>query len=294
LLTASQKHTVAKIRSFYAQRTASQVDLYWGTTIPLDTTHVSQLDLWTDQLVVFHAVERSEQGFLSGVLPGARSPLRPVNGSAQTKHVDTSEKEEKPTLKAENLHASFDQRAQSVPSISSTTKSIFEAYPPIRSPIPGVQNLLLSRLQSGVHLGGVVTPEAAQFVESVIQSSETRSPAHVLGRSFAPVKQETESASHCLYVPHSPASPNPAASSQTIATIAQIPSSSSLNTLRIQKLLADGTPEMLEAEVKSSVRLLDQLKSYILPFGAQSAEAHQWLQQIGKFYTKLNMRSTNN
>ena len=52
---------------------------------------------------------------------------------------------------------------------------------------------------------------------------------------------------------------------------------------QLQKLLTDATPELLEISVEEGVRLLDQLKGQMLTDSATSADATQWVQQIGKY-----------
>jgi hypothetical protein len=53
-----------------------------------------------------------------------------------------------------------------------------------------------------------------------------------------------------------------------------------LQNKRLQKLLAEGNPDILEAEVRNNIVLLDQLQTHIIGPAAQSTEAQQWLQQI--------------
>jgi hypothetical protein len=50
--------------------------------------------------------------------------------------------------------------------------------------------------------------------------------------------------------------------------------------LRVQKLLAGGSPEDLEAEVRRSLSPLEQLKISVSSHAETSLETQQWLQQI--------------
>lgn len=52
-------------------------------------------------------------------------------------------------------------------------------------------------------------------------------------------------------------------------------------TFQLQKLLTEATPELLETSVEEGVRLLDNLKGQMLTESAASADAMQWIQQIG-------------
>lgn len=50
---------------------------------------------------------------------------------------------------------------------------------------------------------------------------------------------------------------------------------------RLLKIISDGTPEMLEAEVRSSRKFLEDLKAPMASFVDQHRDAKHWVQQIG-------------
>lgn len=54
---------------------------------------------------------------------------------------------------------------------------------------------------------------------------------------------------------------------------------------RFQKLISEGTPEELEAEVKSCQAFLGELRKPLEGFVAQNKDAHHWVAQIGRSYT---------
>jgi len=65
-----------------------------------------------------------------------------------------------------------------------------------------------------------------------------------------------------------------------VATPAAIPIPNASQNKRLAKILAEATPEILEAEVQTSITVLDQLKVYLSGLPAESPETQQWLQQI--------------
>ena len=53
---------------------------------------------------------------------------------------------------------------------------------------------------------------------------------------------------------------------------------------RLQKLIEDGTPEVLEAEVRRTKLFLETLKKPLVGMTEQHRDASHWLQQIGKLF----------
>jgi hypothetical protein len=200
-------------------------------------------------------VEEPSQVLANDTLSGTRSPLRFVNGSAQIKSEDTPGKVVNPTPKPESLCPLFAPGTTATPLNSSNDGTNFRDVSHAQSPPPQAKDILMKKQN-----------------ESVIRKSEK-------GETGLE-KQEEKSASPGLHASATfeTLAASPVASTTTIRA-SPTPSS---NTLRIQGLLANGTPEMLEVEVKNSIQLLDRLKNHILPFGAQSTEAHQWIRQISK------------
>lgn len=282
------KHTVAKIRTFYTQKTTCQVDLYSGSGIPADTTQIAWLDHWGDKLIVFRAVENEQQALINGNR-SPRTPLQPVNGHAVSKSNDTLEKGSKPIIKRDPDRAILPPK-YTFPNPDSIERDPFGVPINATSPQRG-QNILKNKLQMGQHIGGVVK-YAQDYVPPALEAWPSRY-GHAPLPSYEPTASISHTNSSSSYVKQEHERPMPNTSylspyqeqsgfspAPDVAPPAAIPIPNASQNKRLAKILAEAAPEILEAEVQTSVKVLDQLKVYLSDLPAQSPEAQQWLQQI--------------
>lgn len=285
------KHTVAKIRTFYTQKTSCQVDLYSGSSIPADTTQIAWLDHWGDKLIVFRAVENEQQAMIN-VTQSPRPPLQPVNGHALSKSGDASEKSTRAIIKPDPDRASILPPSK-LPKSDSSKPDPFGAPLSATSLRPD-QSKLKNRLQLGQHVGDVVndpqdyvppalTAWSSPYSQVPSQSRYAPTGSGYPGNSLSSssyVKQEYQrTLSNVPYLSpyQEPSEFSPAP--DTVKSQAVLIPNAAQNK-RLAKILAEASPEILEAEVQSNITLLDQLKVHLSDLPAQSAEAQQWLQQI--------------
>jgi hypothetical protein len=286
------KHTVAKIRTFYTQKTSSQVDLYSGSGIPADTTQIAWLDHWGDRLVVFRAVENEQQALINAS-QSPRTPLQPMNGHAWSNSSDISEKSSKSIIKPDPDQAPLLPKSTfSAPdtSVRDPFGAPFGAISPQRG-----QNILKNKLLVGQHIGGVVTyPQ--EYVPPALTAWPSRygqapPPSNAPAASGYPIISHSNLSSSYVKQEHQPPlsdvpylpphqeqlgfSPAP-----DVAPPAAVPIPNASQNKRLAKILAEAAPEILEAEVQTSITVLDQLKVYLSGLPAESPEAQQWLQQI--------------
>jgi hypothetical protein len=286
------KHTVAKIRTFYTQKTTCQVDLYSGSDIPVDTTQIGWLDHWGDRLIVFRAVE-NEQHTLINATQSPRTPLQPVNGHPISKSSDKAEKNSKLTIKPDPDEGPFPPKSV-FPKTDSSSRDQFGAPLGTTSQLL-VQNILKNRLQIGQHVGGVVRdpqdymPPALTAWPSPYSQIPPQStapalsgyPSNILSNSSSNhIKQEHQRTVNDI--PYLPPYQEPLGFSPApdVAKTEVVPIPNASQNNRLAKILAEASPEILEAEVQSSLTLLDQLKVHLSGLPVQSPEAQQWLQQI--------------
>lgn len=320
-----QKHTVAKIRSFYQAKTSCEVDIYYGASIPEEETRICALDDWLDRLIVFRAAENEKQALInaphnaaahydalnhkasrSTVNQPARSPLRPVNGSVSVKAEEIPGNVWKSDPKLELGRASLTMDSTPSPWGSNSATPVFGAVTPTRSPLRGISSVnqtrttnagllpskpLLPEFGKNIHQDSVdwkkslgMNPLLSGSPEMAFTNSNTGSPAHLHDQRQVLVKQEPYTS---LYPPpprlHPAIVQGPALARYYQTPAAKLPPAQTPNDLqnkRLQKLLAEGNPDILEAEVRNNIVLLDQLQTHIIGPAAQSAEAQQWLQQI--------------
>jgi hypothetical protein len=281
------KHTVAKIRTFYTQKTACQVDLYSGASIPPDTTQIAWLDYWGDRLVIFRAVENEQQALINGQLP--RTPLQPVNGQALSNSSDTSEKNSKPIIKRDPDRAILPPKHM-LPKTGSNTRDTFGGSYGVPA-LDGDQNTSMNKLQMGQHVSSVVNqvqnyvPPAlnawpSRYGSAPLPPNFTTTGVYQPGSSSRYVKQEHQQPfTDTSYL--SPYEDNPGFSaSPEVTPLATVPIPNASQNKRLAKILAEAAPEILEAEVQTSVKVLDQIKLHLSNLPMQSQEAQQWLQQI--------------
>jgi len=284
------KHTVAKIRTFYTQKTACQVDLYSGSLIPADATQIAWLDHWSDKLIVFRAVENEQQSLLNAT-QSPRTPLQPVNGHALSKSSDVSEKNTRTTIKSDP------DRAPILPS-SKFPESDSGTPDPFGAPLgaTSLQSILKNRLQVGQHVGSVVhgPQDYAPPAHTVVPSPYIQVPPQLrYAPAISSYSSNTFSSESSSYVkqehkrnledfPCRSPYQEPSGISPTLDAVKSeaVPIPNAAQNKRLAKLLTEASPEVLEAEVQSTVALLDQLKVHLSDLPSQSAEAQQWLQQI--------------
>jgi hypothetical protein len=286
------KHTVAKIRTFYTQKTSCQVDLYSGSGIPADTTQIAWLDHWGDKFIVFRAVENEQQAMINAS-QSPRTPLQPVNGYALSKSSDASEKSTRGIIKPDP------DRPPILPP-SKLPKSHFDTLDPFGASLRATslrpdQSKIKSMLQLGQHIGAVVKdpqdyvpPALTSWPSAYGQAPQPRYAPPVSGRpdnslsgsSSSYVKEEHQRTLHDVpYLsPYQDSSEFSPAPDTLKSEAAPIPNAA--QNKRLAKILAEASPEILEAEVQSNITVLDQLKLHLSDLPAQSPEAQQWLQQI--------------
>jgi hypothetical protein len=287
------KHTVAKIRTFYTQKTTCQVDLYSGSGISADATQIAWLDHWGDKLIIFRAVENEQQAMINAT-QSPRTPLQPVNGHTLSKSSDASEKSSRATIKPDPDRAPILPNSKLPKSDSGMPDPFGEphgATSPHRGP-----NILKNKLQIGRHGGVVNYPQ--DYVPPALTAwplpysqvppvpPQSRYAPAVSGypgntvSSSSYVKEEHQRTLN--YVPYLSPYEQPSGFSPAPDTVKSeaVPIPNAAQNRRLGKILAEVSPEVLEAEVQSIVTLLDQLEVHLSDLPAQSPEAQQWLQQI--------------
>jgi hypothetical protein len=284
------KHTVAKIRTFYTQKTTCQVDLYSGSLIPADATQIAWLDHWGDKLIVFRAVENEQQSLLNAT-QSPRTPLQPVNGHALSKSSDISEKNTRAIIKPDPGRAPILPNSKFSESDSGTPD-------PFGAPLSAtsLQSILKNRLQVGQHVGGAVhdPQDYVPPAHTILPSPYIQVPPQLrYAPAISSYSSNTFSSESSSYVkqehkrnledfPYQSPHQEPSGISPTPDAVKSeaVPIPNAAQNRRLAKILAEASPEVLEAEVQSNVALLDQLKVHLSHLPLQSAEAQQWLQQI--------------
>ncbi len=286
------KHTVAKIRTFYTQKTACQVDLYSGAGIPTDNTQLAWLDYWGDKLIVFRAHENEQQALVNA-RQSPRAPLQPVNGHALSKPSDMSEKGSKPMIKPDPDYAPMFPNMK-LPNPDSISKDPFGSSTSTTS-LPPDHSILRNRLQLGQHVGGNL-----KYAEDYFQPAVTAWPSRygqALSGSNAPtvgaypgvthsncgpghIKQEHQLAMSGIPYLSPYKQPSGLSTTPVVTTPTAVAIPNASQNKRLAKILSEASPEILEAEVQNSIVLLDQLEVHLSGLPTPSAEAQQWLQQI--------------
>ncbi|KAH6709607.1 Dynamin family-domain-containing protein [Leptodontidium sp. MPI-SDFR-AT-0119] len=249
------KHSVKKVRAAYEERADAHCVFKFDNSPISDSTQMRRLDCMNDSVIVFtaHKQEVGEEEMdpanptPSSFAP-SRTPLQPTNTQLPAN----------PSPLGMDIHAA--------PVKTETANmSLYEVSENVTPPA----NVRIER--SPRPYGPVVKNEAKEEQSGFSQYANAPNGFQTPVDGEAPanasfVKQETVARD----TPMDSAVPSPAAPE------AKQPSMNE----RFQKLISEGTPEELEAEVKSCQAFLRELRKPLEGFVAQNKDAHHWVAQI--------------
>jgi hypothetical protein len=300
------------------EKETANVDLYYGTSKVDNATIVSSLDHFHDGIVVFHAVEldaddsavdawtspsqaeksqatsevakSTENNYIKSTRPDSRKPslsvqttspsLSTVRASSLTSTI-TSPKVNKNSPTFEMSSDTLGQKKQQTETLQETLKwnQWIEEIPetphgpseaPATKAIQEIWRLLPSDLI--FKTDGDTYPEQPSRQELAVLLHESVSET-LVGTETTLLNVQPKSSEglggECLEDPQALKSPKPSSASKPTALY-----------LRLKKLLAEGSLDDLEAEVKKSLSLLEQLKTSVSTHTELGYGTQQWPLQI--------------
>jgi len=181
----------------------------------------------------------------------SRSPLQPVNKAVSSSPSPTLNTTRKPYIKSENVYASScaQRDTEHVPAVSDPTN------PHSSGSTTSFQTPQPSRVRVKDE------PQLENFPGMSSQTPHSSTPSSVMmsvkaddHRGDIPTTEDGE----------------PFANKQSHGD-------------RIQKMMTEGTPEMLEAEVRNMKLFLEVVRRPMISMLSEQRDAKHWVQQIGKF-----------
>lgn len=260
---------------------------------------VAELDIYHDRVVVFEAVEISNESHLP-----SRRPLQPTNTQVlsppdKSSHSQKSVNDKMPISAPQKLiprpldensmfqpkpyllqaHTECSQPPTDVRSFANTPSPIKSHHP---APNVSQRSSFALPMGSPSPLSKVPCPAthidspARQVPTSMRPSNMLTSPPGLDTTQLGPV----QSSSYSNAKP-----PNNSVSNEPPITPVEVDDEHQ-KTFQLQTLLKDTTPQMLEASVEQGVKLLDRLKGVMVEKLQSTVDAEQWMQQVGKWLSR--------
>ncbi|TAQ85772.1 hypothetical protein B7494_g5916 [Chlorociboria aeruginascens] len=243
------KHTVAKVISAYVAKTSTNVYFQYRNNATPQHTPVRDLNFFGDNIIVFWA----------------------RTGKPNTLQVEALRPDQSTQSPRVPLHNLMNQMRSPV-----SAKKAYSS--PYNNDSPsGSRNLTDSLPQGSATLRSSIHNVANSLSDSALRSLKKESSDQSINPEIKGVANESSGISDA-----------PASDTKSEADEAPITSSSGSSSSaqakqsgRLQKVITEGSPEVLEAEVKRSVRFLNELKPLFEGSAAENEHTQHWLTQIG-------------
>ncbi|KAL2065059.1 hypothetical protein VTL71DRAFT_4199 [Oculimacula yallundae] len=246
------KHSVSKVRAAYETRASQELEVPISCTLKFnnqyipETTQMRNLDIMNDNFVIFTAEENMDLAIpATSTSAPSRTPLQPTYTQHPNSHVMAMAPPATP-VKMENSYVSPYNASKNIPPANVKTEG------PRRTSGPIVKNEDRDEQPGFCQYANV--PNGFQSSVGVGTSANTLL-----------VKQETTKDTTMDDVAASPLTPQAKPLDMNE---------------RVQKLIAEGSPEELEAEVKISKAFLARLRKPLEGFVAETKDAEHWVTQI--------------
>lgn len=297
------------------------VDLKHGASFPADTAKVGWLELFDDTLVVFRAIESNGQQDINNANHTSRTPLQEKNAQAISKPQTVLEKSPKANSrespKTPRIQKALSNSGSATTLFGGSQNNKPKPHSESQGPkLEPLESKALSLLLNGIRgskedsyhradpatmhsfsqetmyamygrvpiLNSTLIPTAKASstarLSDQVEKKEYDSPFSPIEYEERPIKSEGDSITslfRSLPDPHNGSFENPT----TPLPESNLSAIVSIKNDRLPNLMADATPETLEAEVERNMSLLSKLKDPMSRLGAHNEQARQWLEQIG-------------
>ncbi len=298
---------MAKLRSAYSKRTNVDATFKHANNPIADATQIRHLNYLNDNIVVFTAHEESSNSPAPSSNTLSRAPLAPVNVQPPGNTNILNDASVKPVIKPEPTFASPYKTLQHVPAAANISSPYGTGNVRLSQPSP-VGNVPIKDEQ------GRSTPQGSLNQAGTLERGDGAS-----GQGFSQYGKSTEWYCICgtsfrgyfeadnFFTANSPArfGQSHIAAARETHTITQQNRIVKAETeddapmldaepepaleisapkrpvhSRLQKLMEEGSPETLEAEVRSTQKFLESLKKPMVDNAAQHRDAKHWVRQI--------------